>query len=142
MSDPSVSIDGELARFLAASEGPLILVVPEPGVSVEETVRNIKALRGVAAVADASDQSFWRGSWPMDKQAMARLESATLGAIMAGWRVMYHFVPLAFEGGHLRLFAHPVKSPSLQVYDSITALFREARENPRARPTPTEPAAD
>lgn len=116
----------DVSRFLDACRGPVILVTPEEGHSPADVAQAIQGLRGVASAVDASGS--WNGSWPMSREALARLQSATLGAVMAGWRVMYRFVPLVWTGGHAKLFEFPVKSPSLDAYDSLSAMFREAAE--------------
>lgn len=115
-----------VARFLDAARGPLIFVTVEDGVASSDVAQMIMGLRGVASAVDASSE--WRGSWPLSAAGLERLRASTLGAVMAGWRVMYRLVPLVWEGGHHKLFEYPVKSPSLDVYDSLSALFREAKE--------------
>lgn len=124
----------DVARFLDAGRGPLLLVTTEEGYSPAAVAETLRGIRGVASVIDAS--ADWTGSWPMSPAALRRLRENTLGAVMAGWRVMYRLVPLVFTGGHLKLFQYPVKSPSLDAYDSLTALFREAEEKLQGTQTP------
>lgn len=52
-------------------------------------------------------------------------------AVMRPWSCIYSFL-LSYDGGHGRLFSHPIKSPSLYVYDNIGDMMDEIIEEVQA----------